>query len=79
MKTGNSVREVDPRCAVTTDLPGMESVEAMQEPASLALSGSDIPGGEKPARPPFQHVKDIQELIDKLAAVTKQLHDPGHS
>lgn len=86
MNTGNSVREADPRCAVTTDLSTVEAlqetVEALQDSASLALSEAEIPGDEEsPARtrPSFQHVRDIQELIDKLAAVTKQLREPGHS
>jgi hypothetical protein len=65
MNTGNSVRDADP-----------------PECAGLAES-NEIPGDEaRPvvrARPTFQPVQDIQELIDKLAAVTKQLRHPGHS
>jgi hypothetical protein len=86
MKTGNSVRDADPRCAVNADLSTMEklheSVEALQESASLAVAGGEVPGDEESAartRPSFQHIQDIQELIDKLAAVTKQLRHPGHS
>ena len=30
-------------------------------------------------RPRFQHVQDIQELVDQLAAVTKQLSQTRHS
>jgi hypothetical protein len=81
MNTGNSVRDADPRCAVTDDLSTVdmlqEPVEALQKPANLAVSGDEEPAVQ--ARPSFQHVQDIQELIDKLAAVTKQLRHPGHS
>jgi hypothetical protein len=86
MNTGNSVREADPRCAVDADLSTVEalqeSVEVLQDPAGLAISGDDVPGDEEPVartRPSFQHVRDIQELVDKLAAVNKQLRQPGHS
>lgn len=86
MNTGNSVRDADPRYAVPADLAAVEAlqdpVEGLQESAGLAISDDDAPGDEKPAvrtRPSFQHVQDIQELIDKLAAVTKQLRHPGHS
>jgi hypothetical protein len=86
MKTGNSVRDADPRYAVTAELSTVEAlpdpVEGLQEPAGRAISDDDAPGDEKPAVrtvPSFQHVQDIQELIDKLAAVTKQLRHPGHS
>jgi hypothetical protein len=86
MNTGNSVRDADPRFAVNADLSTVEalqeSVEALQESADLAVAGDEVPGEEKPAartRPSFQHIQDIQELIDKLAAVTKQLRHPGQS
>jgi hypothetical protein len=86
MNTGNSVRDADPRCAVTADLSAVdtlqESVEALQESGGPAVPGDGVSAGEKPAtrtRPPFQTVQDIQELIDKLAAVTRQLRDPGNS
>jgi len=70
MNTGNSVRDADPRFAADGDLPG------------LAASADQASSGDEPAvpgRPSFRHVQDIQELIDKLAAVTKQLRHPGHS
>jgi hypothetical protein len=86
MNTGNSVRDADPRCAVNADLPAVEalpeSVEALPESGGLAVPGDEDPADEKPAtrnRPSFQPVQDIQELIDKLAAVTKLLQDPGNS
>jgi hypothetical protein len=91
MNTGNSLRDVDPRCAVDADL---SAVESRQEPVggSERLSPDNVSGdgvsGDRVARdgepsvqlrPSFQHVEDIQELIDKLAAVTRQLRQPGHS
>jgi hypothetical protein len=86
MNTGNSVRDADPRCAVNADLSAVEAlqepVEALQEAGGPAVPGDGVPADEKPAtrsRPPFQPVQDIQELIDKLAAVTRQLRDPGNS
>ncbi|HEY1627730.1 MAG TPA: hypothetical protein VGG16_28470 [Streptosporangiaceae bacterium] len=81
MNTGNSVRDAGPRYAVNTDLPTVEdlqeSVEALQEPADMAVAGDEEQAA--PARPSFHHVQDIQELVDKLDAVTKQLRHPGHS
>jgi hypothetical protein len=75
MNTGNSVRDVDPRCAVNADL---SAVEAAPDSVSGDIAASDGKPSARP-RPSFQHVEDIQELIDKLAAVTKQLRQPGHS
>lgn len=63
MNPGNSVQDADPRVAPA--VPGQDA---------------DLPAAEDQSprpRPPFQHVQDIQELIDKLAAVTKQLRYPG--
>ena len=86
MNTGNSVRDADPRYAVPADLSAVEAlqdpVEGLQESAGLTMSDDDALGDEKPVvrtRPSFQHVQDIQELIDQLAAVTNQLRHPGHS
>jgi hypothetical protein len=74
MDTGNSVRDADPRCAV--DAPESAAPERTEAP-----TGQQAPILGKPARarPPFRQVQDIQELIDKLAAVTRQLRDPRHS
>jgi hypothetical protein len=66
MKTGNSVRDADSRCAANADLSTDDEVSGDEEPTVRT-------------RPSFQHIQDIQELIDKLAAVTKQLRRPGHS
>jgi hypothetical protein len=86
MNTGNSVRDADPRCAVSADPSAVEalqeSMEALQKSGGQAVPGDEVPADEKPAtrnRPSFQPVQDIQELIDKLAAVTRQLRDPGNS
>jgi hypothetical protein len=71
MNTGNSVRDVDPRCA------DLESRLECDD-----VSGDRVARDGEPSmqlRPSFQHVEDIQELIDKLAAVTRQLRQPGHS
>lgn len=63
MNSGNSVQDASSRVAPA--VPGQDADR----------SASD---GQSPRpRPPFQHVQDIQEIIDKLAAVTKQLHRPG--
>jgi hypothetical protein len=84
MNTGNSVRDADPRFAVNADV---STVEAFQESPGLAATGHAVTGNEVPddeestarTRPSFHHVQDIQELIDKIAAVTKQLRHPGQS
>ena len=34
-------------------------------------------GNDKPAWSPRTHLQDIQEIIDKLAAVTQQLRHPN--
>jgi hypothetical protein len=72
MNTGNSVRDVDPRCAVTT-------ADAEDGPTSQLSPEASISGQPTQARPPRQQVQDIQEIIDKLAAVNKRLNNPGHS
>ena len=56
MNTGNSVKDIDPRCAATDQDTGMLS-----------------PQDHDPAGP----VRDIQEIVDKLAAVNQQLRKPG--
>ena len=73
MNSGNSVQDPDLHSASAVpardaELPGPE--EAQQGRLSGQPSGT---------RAPLQHVQDIQEIIDKLAAVTKQLRHPGHS
>ena len=63
MNSGNSVQNAS--SCVAPAVPG--------EDTDRPVSDDQQP---RP-RPPFQHVQDIQEIIDKLAAVTKQLHRPG--
>jgi hypothetical protein len=73
MNSGNSVQDSGLRCA--PDVPAQDAeVPAPEE--DLQARGSDQPSG---SRPPLRHVQDIQEIIDKLAAVTRQLRHPGHS
>jgi hypothetical protein len=75
MNTGNSVQDADERCAVTAqdaDLPTLEQLpipEKQDEEAEVATVPRDVP----------RNVQELQELIDKLAAVNKQLRYPGHS
>jgi hypothetical protein len=86
MNTGNSVRDAGPRRAANAE----GSMETLQDPVAELRESADVttlPGGEargageRAAQTPrsFQHIQDIQELIDKLAAVTDQLRHPGHS
>ena len=73
MKSGNSVQdpELHSASAVSgSDASSQDPEDGLQD----RLSGQ--PSG---ARSPLQHVQDIQEIIDKLAAVTRQLRQPGHS
>jgi hypothetical protein len=68
MNHGNSVQDADERRAVTAqdaDLPALEDEDADE----VTAARTSVP----------RNVQDIQELIDKLAAVTKQLRHPGHS
>ena len=72
MITGNSVQDANPACR--------------SEPDDASLTGAaadyNIPDGPgKPARTPRIHrpLQDIQDIIDKLAAVTQQLRHPGGS
>jgi hypothetical protein len=70
MNSGNSVQDPDLRCA-----PEVPAQDAQVPVPEEALQG-DSSGQSSRIRPPLQ---DIQEIIDKLAAVTKQLRHPGHS
>jgi hypothetical protein len=65
MNSGNSVQDADPR--VGPDAPSQDA----------DLSASDDQTSQP--RRALQHVEDIQEIIDKLAAVNRQLRYPGHS
>jgi hypothetical protein len=85
MNTGNSVRDAGPRRAANAE----GSMETLQDPVAELRESADVtlPGdevldaGERVGQSPrsFRHIQDIQELIDKLAAVTDQLRHPGHS
>jgi hypothetical protein len=66
MNSGNSVRDANPRAASAG--PGKDDADR-----PVSDDQSPRPG------PPFQGVQDIQEIIDKLAAVTKQLRRPRPS
>jgi hypothetical protein len=65
MNPGNAVRETELSCAVT----------AQDDNLAAALDTERASA----ARPSLQTVQDIQELIDKLAAVNRQLGYPDHS
>lgn len=65
MNSGNSVQDADPRCAPAVS--GQDADRSTQE------------GQRSRLHPSPQHVQDIQEIIDKLAAVTRQLRHPGSS
>ena len=65
MNSGNSVQDADPRCAPAVS--GQDADRSAQD-------------GQRPRpRPSLQHIQDIQEIIDKLADVTRQLRHPGSS
>lgn len=65
MNTGKSVQDTDPRVRAEADdeMPG----ESARGPLRL-----------RPVQG-LQPVQDIQEIVDKLAAVTKQLRHPVRS
>jgi hypothetical protein len=65
MNSGNSVQDADPR--VGPDAPSQD--------ADLAVSDSQ----KSQPRPALHQVEDIQEIIDKLAAVNRRLRYPRHS
>jgi hypothetical protein len=62
-------------------LPGRETDAEATDEAAATGTGTQSPSRGRSTRTPpsFQHVRDIQELIDKLDAVTRQLRAPGHS
>jgi hypothetical protein len=62
MKTGNSVRDTDPADeSGVAAVPGSQGVLVSEPSRSLRL----------------QPLKDIQDIIDKLAVVTNQLRHPS--
>jgi hypothetical protein len=82
MNSGNSVQDPDLHSASAVSSsdaaaggPGKLGTES-QDPEGPQDRLTGMPSG---ARSSLQHVQDIQEIVDKLAAVTKQLRQPGHS
>ena len=72
MNSGNSVQDPDLHSA--SAVSGSEAESQDPEGTQDRLIG--MPSGP---RSPLQHVQDIQEIVDKLAAVTKQLRQSSHS
>lgn len=73
MIPGNSVQDANPACRPEPD-------DASRTGAAAGYDTPDGPG--KPARPPWAYrrpLQDIQDIVDKLAAVTQQLRGPGGS
>ena len=73
MNSGNSVQDPDLRSASAvsdSDADPQVPEDGLHDRHSAKSSGT---------RSPLQHVQDIQEIVDKLAAVNKQLREPGHS
>ena len=58
---------------------GATGMSATGMGATGAGTQSEACPGTTRTPPSFQHVRDIQDLIDKLDAVTRQLRAPGHS
>jgi hypothetical protein len=84
MNSGNSVQDAAERRAVTAqdaDLPDLElhTLDKQDEDATEVVPPSVSVPQAPVSVPQTQNIRDIQELIDKLAAVTKQLRYPGHS
>ena len=65
MNPGQSVQDANPSCP-----PGQDDASRLEAAAGCGSGGS--------ARSPRAHkpVQDIQDIIDKLAAVTQQLRHP---
>jgi len=73
MNSGNSVQDSGLRCAPDVPAP---AVDVPDQEEDQRVSSSSEPFG---SRLRLQHVQDIQEIIDKLAAVTRQLSHPSNS
>jgi hypothetical protein len=81
MNSGNSVQDPDLHsgsAVPSSDAEPQGPEDALQDRLTRG-SAERVSGQPSGARSPLQHVQDIQEIIDKLAAVTKQLRQPGHS
>ena len=70
--TGNRLAVTAERLAGTADRVAV-TVPSQDADRSISDDRQSRP------RPRFQHVQDIQELVDQLAAVTRQLSHPGRS
>jgi hypothetical protein len=69
MNSGNSVQDPDLHSAsadAAAEGPGKLGTES-QDPEGPQDRLTGMPSG---ARSPLQHLQDIQEIVDKLAAVT---------
>jgi hypothetical protein len=92
MNSGNSVQD-ESRCASPAGR-GAGTAERLAGTASRGAGSAGRTAGAMPSqdadqsvtddrqsrpRPRFQPVQDIQELVDQLAAVTKQLSQSRHS
>jgi hypothetical protein len=80
MNSGNSVQDPDlhSESAVAGSDADSQGPEDLQDRLTRG-SAERVYGQPSGARSPLQHVQDIQDIIDKLAAVTEQLRQPGHS
>jgi len=66
MNPGNSVHDANPSCP-----PGQDDASRLEAAAGYGSGGlARSPRAQKP-------LQDIQDIIDKLAAVTQQLRHPG--
>jgi hypothetical protein len=65
MNPGHSVQDAHPPCP-----PGQEDASRLDGTAGYAGGLARSPRSQKP-------LQDIQDIIDKLAAVTQQLRHPG--
>jgi hypothetical protein len=66
MNSGHSVHDANPSCPA-----GQDDASRLETPVGCGSGGATrSPKANKP-------VQDIQDIIDKLAAVTQQLRHPG--
>jgi hypothetical protein len=65
MNSGHSVQDAHPSCP-----PGQDDASRVEATAGYGDGLARSPRAQKP-------LQDIQDIIDKLAAVTQQLRHPG--
>ena len=65
MNPGHSVQDADSSCP-----PGEDDASRLEATAAYGGGSARSPRAQKP-------LQDIQDIIDKLAAVTQQLRHPG--